>query len=120
MLTSILSLIEGIINGFMDFIWALFGISPILSVPHIKLTKNTNKDLSPKDIMDLLNGKYFVGATSSSNPDGYFTPINPSGTSTTYNFLYEIKTSDGRDIKDLDREELKKWIDENQHKLTGL
>lgn len=103
MLNSILVLIEKIINAFIDFIWALFGLASLIDPPYIKLSRNASTDLSAKDIMDLLNGKYFDTVTNSSG-----------GTNSNYNFIYNIKTSDGRDVRDLDEEELQLWIDENK------
>lgn len=102
MLSSILCLIEGIINGFIDFVWGLLGLGALIPPPHIKLCKDTNGDLSPKDIMDLLNGEYFDDS------------INGRGEKTGYNFIYNIKTSDGRDVRDLNQIELDKWIEENK------
>jgi hypothetical protein len=99
MLNSILCLIEAIINCFIDFVWGLLGLGALIPPPHIRLCKNGNDDLSPKDIMDLLNGDYF---DNNDNP----TP--------NYNFVYNIKTSDGRDIRELNRVELDKWIEENK------
>ena len=106
MLSAILCLIEDIINGFIDFIWALLGIGAIIPPPHIHLCKDTNGDLTTKDIMDLLNGKYFDPSISKASG-----MIQSDGS---YNFAYEIKTSDGRDVRDLNREELAKWMDENK------
>ena len=104
-LNGILGIFEGIFNGIVDFMWALFGIGGIINPPpHIKLTKETNDDLSPLDIMNLLNGNYFSSGTQSFNPN-----IQPS------NFIYEIKTSDGRNIRDLNRDELQKWMEENKN-----
>jgi hypothetical protein len=106
MLNSILCLIEAIINCFIDFVWGLLGLGALIPPPHIRLCKNGNDDLSPKDIMDLLNGDYFdEGITQAANND------NPSPN---YNFVYNIKTSDGRDIRELNRVELDKWIEENK------
>jgi hypothetical protein len=117
-LTGILGLIEGIINGFIDFIWGLFGLNGLLPPPHIRLTKNINEDISPKDIIDLLNGTYFMGATSSVNPTGFFNPNDPNGsggTTPNYNFVYEVKTSDGRDIRNLDEQALADFMAQNQN-----
>ena len=116
MLTGILGLIEGIINGFIDFIWGLFGLGGLLPAPHLRLTKNTNEDLSPKDMIDLLNGQYFAGPTSSNNPTGFFNPNDPGATSSSnYNFVYEVKTSDGRDIKNLDEQALADFMEQNKN-----
>jgi len=112
-LNGILGIFEGIFNGIVDFIWSLFGIGAVIPPPHIKLTKETNDDLSPLDIMNLLNGNYFSSGTQSfntnSNGDFLSTNIQPS------NFIYEIKTSDGRDIRDLNQEELQQWMEDNKN-----
>ena len=116
MLTGILGLMEGIINGFIDFIWGLFGLSGLFPPPHLRLTKNTNEDLSPKDIIDILNGQYFAGPTFSNNTTGFFNPNNPGATSSSnYNFVYEVKTSDGRDIKNLDEQALADFMEQNKN-----
>ena len=104
MLSSILCLIEGIINGFIDFVWGLLGLGALIPPPYIKLCKDTNGDLSPKDIMDLLNGQYFDDSITGGSSNG----------NSNYNFIYNIKTSDGRDIRDLNQIELDKWIEENK------
>lgn len=107
MLNTILCLIEGIINGFIDLVWALLGLGSIIPPPHIKLCKNSNDDLSPVDILDLLNAKYNDKSDSRST--------NASDdTESSYDFAYTIKTSDGRDIKDLNEVELQKWVEENK------
>jgi hypothetical protein len=113
-LNGILGIFEGIFNGIVDFIWALFGIGGIINPPpHIKLTKETNGDLNPSDIMNLLNGNYFKSGTQSfnTNSNGDFLSTNIQST----NFVYEIKTSDGRDIRDLNQDELQKWMEENKN-----
>lgn len=110
MLTSILCLIEGIINGFIDFVWGLLGLGSLIPNEsiHINLCRNSNSDLSPKDIMDLLNGSYFDPSISSAINGKYGTA------SSNYNFVYSIHTSDGRDIRQLNKIELDKWMLENK------
>jgi hypothetical protein len=110
MVSSILCLIEGIINGFIDFVWGLLGLGALIPPPHIKLCKDSNGDLSPKDIMDLLNGKYFDDAISAASKGKV--GVEPEGSN--YNFVYNIKTSDGRDVRDLNQIELDKWMEENK------
>lgn len=99
-LKSSLCLLESLINAMVDFIWSLLGIESIIPAPHIKLCDQVNNtdDMTTEDIMDLLNG--MMKDTGSGN--------------TGYNFTYEIKLSDGRTIRDLDTEELRKFIDENK------
>jgi hypothetical protein len=104
MLSSILCLIEGMINAFIDFVWGLLGLGALIPPPHIKLCKDTNGDLSPKDIMDLLNGNYFDDISGKAGESG----------NSNYNFVYNIKTSDGRDVRELNQIELDKWMQENK------
>ena len=108
-LNTILCLIEAVINAVIDFIWGILGLGALIPPPHIKLCKNTNDDLSPKDIMDILNGDYF--------DDDITQAAGAVGTrpETNYNFVYNIKTSDGRDVRELNRVELDKWIEENKN-----
>ena len=61
--------------------------------------------------MDILNGDYFDDAITQA------AGANAVGTrpETNYNFVYNIKTSDGRDVRELNRVELDKWIEENKN-----
>lgn len=95
LLSNILCFIEAIINALIDFIWGILGLGSIIPAPHIKLCKNTNRNLTAKDIVDLLNGDIKDPADS-------------------YNFTFDIKTSDGRDLRGLSNEELEKWLEENR------
>ena len=108
MINSILCLIEAALNGIIDFIWALFGLGAIIPQPYLKICKDTNSDLSAQDIMDLLNGNYKDKTIQSF-------PYNEADTSNNYNFVYDIKTSDGRDLKDLNLVELQQWIEQNKN-----
>lgn len=118
-LNSILCYIESIINSFIDFIWSLFGMSNpvtgkfvVLKPPYINLCKNINKNLSPKDIITLLNGTTDIGSATQTQG----VALNPSlnDVETTYNFIYDIKTSDGRELSSLNQQELDKWLEENK------
>jgi hypothetical protein len=111
MISSILNLIEGIMNGFIDFIWGLLGLPALIKPPYIRLSRDTNGDLSPKDIMDLLNGKYFEKDVN--NYVGSFTGASSSNSDNT-SFVYNVKTSDGRDLKELNQIELDKWMEDNK------
>jgi hypothetical protein len=104
MLNAILSLIEKIINAFIDFVWSLLGLGAIIDPPYVRLTRDFNlaENMSPKDILDLLSGNYKD-------------PNSEENSNKEYNFAYEIKTPDGRDIRDLNYEELQKWVDENKN-----
>lgn len=114
MLSSILSLLEAIINSFIDFIWRLMGLSPILKAPHIRLTKNMNdpSKMTAKDIQDLLNGKYMDALSS----DLVGSELNSGEVldGPTYDFIYEITLPDGRKLRELDIDELNAWIEDNK------
>jgi hypothetical protein len=122
-LNSILCFIEAVINTFIDFIWAILGlVNPdtgvwiVLKPPYLNICKDSNKDLSPKDIANLLNlnpvDSVNVGSTA-----GEGVLFNPSITdkspADTFNFTYYVKTSDGRDVRDLNQQELDKFLEDN-------
>lgn len=109
MLSSILCLLESIINAFIDLVWSLFGLAAIIKPPYIKLCKDSNKNLTPKDIMDLLNGNY-LDALSNSDVGKGNNSDDPS-----YDFIYNIKLPDGRNVRDLNTYELEQWISENKN-----
>ncbi len=104
LLSSILCFIEAIINSIIDFIWAILGLGSLIPAPHLKLCRDSNQNLNPNDIADLLNGNF----KDPSKDTGLAGATGPS-----YNFIFNVKTSDGRDIRGLDREELDRWLSEN-------
>ena len=124
-LNAILCFIEAVINSFIDFIWSVLGlVDPergkwiVLKPPYLNICKDTNKDLSAKDIAKLLN----LSPVDVVNPGGGSTAgdgilFNPSITDKspedTFNFAYYIKTSDGRDVRDLNQQELDKFLEDN-------
>ncbi len=101
-LYSILCLLEGLINGIIDFVWSTLGIEAIIPAPHIKLCNQLNEpgDMSTEDIMDILNGLLKDPTAGANGGD--------------YNFIYEVKLSDGRSIRDLNQEDLKKFVEDNK------
>lgn len=116
-LNAILCLIESIINGFIDFVWALLGLGAILKAPHLKLCKKSQQDMTLEEVMNLLGGgmKDDGPDKSDDTPDGTQTAslADQPATETNYDFIYEIKTSDGRLLRDLNRNELEQWLEEN-------
>ncbi len=103
LLSAILCFIEAIINSIIDFIWAILGLGSLIPAPHLKLCRDSNQNLNPNDIADLLNGNFRDPSKETAGATG------PS-----YNFVFNIKTSDGRDLRGLDRDELDKWLEENR------
>ena len=120
-LNSILCLIEAIINSFIDLIWSIFGlVDPesgrwiVIKPPYITLCKGSNNDLSPKDIVNLLN---LTLPDMSQGETGSGIAKNPSvneDTESSFNFIYDIKTSDGKSVLELDQQELDKFMDDNK------
>jgi hypothetical protein len=94
--------IEAIINSAIDIFWSILGLEVLIPPPHINLCKKFKGNMSPKDIMDLLNGNYKDSLKSEDSTDA------------NYDFIYDIKTSDGKSLRDLDREELQRWLDDNR------
>ena len=96
LISSLICLIEAIINAIIDLFWAILGLEVLIPPDkvHIKLCKKfkDTSNLSPAEIGSLLN--------------------NGSG-DVPGDFIYEVKTSDGKDLKDLNKEELQIWLSEN-------
>jgi hypothetical protein len=120
-LNSILCLIESIINSFIDLVWSVLGmVDPesgkwiVIKPPYISLCKASNNDLSPKDIVNLLN---LTLPDMSQGETGGGIAKNPSlndDAGNTFNFIYDIKTSDGRSVLELDQQELDKFMEQNK------
>lgn len=95
MLKYILCLLESIINAFIDFVWALFGIGALIPPPYIQLCKMVNEP-SIQDMVDIASGKVLLN-----NPDA------------SYDFSYDITLPDGTIINSLDYVALEQWIQQN-------
>lgn len=113
MIWQILCLIEALINAIINFIWAILSLYVIIPPPHIKLCNNSNDNMTIQDLVQLLSGGF---TNAGNNP---ITSTNPNAQGegnpgSSYNFIYDIKLPDGRNIQDLNREELQKWLDENK------
>lgn len=118
-----LCLLEKIINAIIDLFWSILGIEAIIPPPHIKICKALDDaTLSPEDIAKLLNGETPKGASQSGGAGGTqsggggTTPAD-SVTPGTEAFIYEITLPDGTVVKDLNREEMQKYVDD--HKDIG-
>ena len=117
MLNAILCLIEAVINGFIDFVWGLLGLGAILKAPHLNLCKKNQQDMTLEEVMDLLNGQMKDNGPDKSDdtPDATQTASisDQKPTEANYDFIYEIRISDGRLLRDLNREELEQWLEDN-------
>lgn len=103
LVTQFICFIESIINSVIDLFWAILGLEVLIPPPHINIcNKFKGNNMSPQSIMDLLNGDYKDNLKS--GDDG-----NPD-----YDFIYDIKTSDGKSLRELNREELQQWLDDNR------
>jgi hypothetical protein len=107
-----LCFIEKIINGFIDFIWSIMGIEPLIKPPHIKLCPETTK---PEDIQKILNGELPTVVDKKDN----VTQINSTDpyieTVETTSYVYTVKMTNGDTKEFIDRESLDKFIDENKN-----
>ena len=101
LVTQLICFIEAIINSIIDLFWAILGLEVLIPPPHINICKKFKGNMTPQDIMDLLNG-----TGDSTNTDSNDKP--------NYDFIYDIKTSDGKILRELNREDLQRWLDENR------
>jgi hypothetical protein len=107
-----LCFIEKIINGFIDFIWSLMGIEPLIKPPHIKLCPENTK---PEDIQKILNGespksgeKTNENITEVMSTDPYVERVAVDS------FVYTVKMPNGEIKEFIDRNSLDKFVEENK------
>jgi hypothetical protein len=107
-MNALLKLIEGILNGFIDFIWSLISLDVIIPQPYISLTNpcadTGQSNLSTEELFNLLNN---INVNNSGTGN--------SGSIGNEEFAFDIKTSDGRDIRELDRDELEEFLRNNKN-----
>lgn len=105
-LKSILTMTDSISNSFIDFIWALLGLSSIISKKKINNSSVITSKIS-NDIIKLLLDNVII----SDNID--FNTLNNSS------FIYDIQIGDKK-LLDLDYNELEEWLSENSDKFNIL
>ncbi len=88
-----LCLIEKIINGIIDFVWATLGIEALIPPPHIKLCDQKK----PEDAAKIKDNT--AGPTQSQALDGFY---------------YEVQLENGKTLKFLNQDELQQFIDNNK------
>lgn len=126
-LKIILCLIEAIINSFIDLIWSIFGLLDpesgryiVVKPPYLNLCKDTNRELSVKDILNILNlTTPDIGPISTTESDVSKNPslYDDGKEENSFNFIYDIKTSDGRSVLNLNQQELDRFMEENKDLL---
>lgn len=97
-INSVLSIIEGLINAVIDLIWSLISLDAIIPQPYVKLTQPCSNVLASEIDVDKL-----------------FNLLNGGNTSGLDDFAFNVITSDGRNLRDLNREELEEFIKGNQN-----
>ena len=120
--SPIICFIEKLINGIIDFVWAVLGIEAIIPPPHIKLCSSDDPEtMDPNELAKILNGENAdpTGA-SASKPDFksevLSTDPNPSvQTPPLERYVYEIKLPNGKVIRVQDKEELDKFVQDNKN-----
>ena len=115
-------MVEKIINGIIDFIWSTLGIEAILPAPHIKLCSKSKEpgQIDAEDINKLLNGEVLdtselpkfeidraTGQLVSTTPVNSNGPVGDA-------FVYDVTLDDGTIVKDLNYEDLQKFISDNK------
>jgi hypothetical protein len=116
-LLTIFQMMEKFINGFIDFIWSLFGIEALIPAPHINMSSmyKSNESLKPEDIKKVVDGALPQGNTTPKVSDGLNTPTNNSTqlNPVIQKFVYEVKLPDGTTKSFLNRDELDIFIQSN-------
>ena len=106
-----LCFIEKIINGFIDFVWSIMGIEPLIKPPHIKLCPETTK---PEDIQKILDGELpAVDKKDNVTKINSTDPYNETVETTSY--IYTVKMPNGETKEFLDRISLDQFIEENKN-----
>ena len=106
-----LCFIEKIINGFIDFVWSIMGIEPLIKPPHIKLCPETTK---PEDIQKILDGELpAVDKKDNVTQINSTDPYNETVETTSY--VYVVKMANGETKEFLDRISLDQFIEENKN-----
>jgi hypothetical protein len=125
--SPIICFIEKLINGIIDFIWAVLGIEAIIPPPHIKLCSGEDPEkMDPNELAKILNGETpgeTPGATPSTpagvNPEPDFKSevlsTDPPSVQTPIleKYVYEVKLPNGKTKRFRDKEKLDKYIEEN-------
>jgi hypothetical protein len=101
-LKAIICLIADIINSFIDFIWSLMGLTPILPPPHVNLCNDINKAI----VNNKLQGSFGTQSSIESQ-------LNSKPTQQSYEYLYNITLSDGTILTNLTYDQLQKYLSEH-------
>ncbi len=115
LIAQFICFIESVINAIIDLFWSILGLEALIPPPHIKLCKKfIANNMDDKSMDALLSGGYNDTNKEAEPNSNYFTGETlDKEVEKEYDFIYEVKTSDGKDIKDLNREELDKWLKDN-------
>jgi hypothetical protein len=107
LLSAIICLLGDIINAFIDFIWALMGLRPILEPPHVKICQDTNKAI--------INSKMQPNtSTQSSSIESQLTSSNSNSSKQLDKYAYNITLPDGTYLTGLTYDQLLTYL--NIHK----
>jgi len=115
----IICFIEKLINGFIDFVWAILGIEAIIPPPHIKLCRDDDPEsMDPTELGKLLNGETPGGTASTAvdfKADILATKPEYSEQSPPLEkYVYEVKLQSGETKRFLDRESLDDFMENNR------
>lgn len=102
-LLSMLKMLEKIINAFIDFIWALFGIESIMPSKHISISNYINSNLVTNIDGAIINNQFTLDTTNSNSNSA-------SNTELSDRYIYEVSLSDGSIKTFENKEELNNYI----------
>ena len=96
MIAAIINIFQSRVNAFIDFIWSLLGLGAILAPPCLNLSSAFNQvqNIPSDELQSLLQG-------------------SGGGTSSNYDFNYNIQLPDGTIVKNLNISQVDAFIQEN-------
>lgn len=113
----LLCFFEKIINGIIDFIWAVLGIEALIPPPHIKWCSGSANP-SIEDAIKLANdmNKTSNQPVNTGGPGkGLINDGNNGSISSDADFLYDITLQDGTVVKGLNYEQMQNYIKEHEN-----
>ncbi len=110
-LLSIFKMMSKIINAVIDFIWAIFGIEAIIPTPHMKIVP----DNTPYGGLTAIEIKSLVDGIKPNGKDVVDNSTDELSYGSIESFIYEVKLLDGTTKSFINREELDKFILDNNN-----
>ena len=106
LLKAIICLIADIINAFIDFIWDLMGLTPVIPPPHVNLCNDVSNAIANNQIQP---ASPITGTQSSSLQSQLYPTISQQA----YEYIYTITLPDGTVLTGLTYDQLQNYLVQN-------